>query len=64
MLHYTPGGAVEGGLLHVVGDELLETEVALMGQVGIQAPVRYPPVGGGAIVTMITLCRDMAIRLC
>ena len=31
-------------MLHVGVDELLEAEVALVGQVGVQAPVRYPPV--------------------
>ena len=30
-------------MLHVGVDELLEAEVALVGQVGVQAPVRYPP---------------------
>ena len=43
----SPGCAAEGDLLHVVGDELFEAKVALMCQVGVQAPVRYSPAGGG-----------------
>ena len=34
---------MERGVLHVAADELFETKVALVGQVGVQAPVRYPP---------------------
>lgn len=30
-------------MLHVAVDELFEAEVTLMGQVRVQAPVRYPP---------------------
>ena len=32
-------------MVHVGVDELLEAEVALVGQIGVQAPVRYPPAG-------------------
>ena len=34
---------MERGVLHVAADELFETEVALVGQVGVQAPLRYSP---------------------
>ena len=42
----SPGCAAEGDLLHIVGDEIFEAKVALMCQVGVQAPVRYPPAEG------------------
>ena len=45
---------------HVGVDELLEAEVALVGQVGVQAPLRYPPAHS---MNMTNMYRDRAWSL-
>ena len=36
-------------MLQLAGDDLFETKVTLMGQVGFQAPLRYSPAGGEVV---------------
>ena len=43
-------------MLHVAVDELFEAEVALMGKVGVQAPVRYPPADSMTMTSVYRGC--------